>query len=489
MKLAALGKRYTLWVGFVAVLVPLAVLLAFQYRWLRELDSFSERAQKAQVESLLEAVSKNVEYFYTDAGQVLDLPARHLHPEPARPRGPPVQEEGGGGGQAAVRDGACATATSRSTSPPPAPPSTSRTRRPRRGRSRSPSPPGRRSTTRTASSSGSGCSSRRRTPTIRILLYPVTDDASRLVGLAGMVLDEDYFRARVLPAAIRDALADFGDSDRRTSRSSRSRTARGGSSTPPARSRGTPPGTPRPGGRSASSSPTGTSSLASRHATAGRGGAAELPGQHGPVGGARRRAPRRPHARPAHRLARDEAVADEERVRLQRLPRAAHAARLHPRLRRVPPPRALRQPGEGPRVRRLHRDREPPPDPADQQHPRLRQHRVRPQDLPLRALRRRARSSAQTPEDLRGAAAAERLQHPSRGRRHPPAAGAHRRRRRSPSRSRNLLDNAVKYSRGGDGHRRRAAARGGLHRHLRRATRGSASRATSSARSSTASTA
>jgi hypothetical protein len=73
MKLAALGKRNTLWVGFVAVLVPLAVLLAFQYRWLRELDSFSERAQKAQVESLLEAVSKNVEYFYTDAGQVLDL--------------------------------------------------------------------------------------------------------------------------------------------------------------------------------------------------------------------------------------------------------------------------------------------------------------------------------------------------------------------------------------------------------------------------------
>jgi hypothetical protein len=30
-----------------------------------------------------------------------------------------------------------------------------------------------------------------------ITLYPVTDDSSRLVGLAGMVLDETYFRADV----------------------------------------------------------------------------------------------------------------------------------------------------------------------------------------------------------------------------------------------------------------------------------------------------
>ena len=37
------------------------------------------------------------------------------------------------------------------------------------------------------------------------------------------------------------------------------------------------------------------------------------------------------------------------------------------------------------RVRRVHRDREPAPDPADQQHPRLLQHRVGPQELPLRA--------------------------------------------------------------------------------------------------------
>src|SRR3954464_3084696 len=57
-----LSKRYNLWIGFVAVLLPLAILLGLQYRWLRELDHFSERAHKAQAASLLEGVSKNVEY-------------------------------------------------------------------------------------------------------------------------------------------------------------------------------------------------------------------------------------------------------------------------------------------------------------------------------------------------------------------------------------------------------------------------------------------
>jgi signal transduction histidine kinase len=43
----------------------------------------------------------------------------------------------------------------------------------------------------------------------RILLYPITDDSSKLVGLAGMVLDEDYFRTHVLPEAVNRSLATF----------------------------------------------------------------------------------------------------------------------------------------------------------------------------------------------------------------------------------------------------------------------------------------
>ena len=393
MKLAALGKRNTLWVGFVAVLVPLAVLLAFQYRWLRELDSFSERAQKAQVESLLEAVSKNVEYFYTDAGQVLDLQPAIFTQNQLDHAAYLFKKKGVVGVKRLfvmdLRDGDEPLYFSPTCANFYQPDSTPEARAvavavaPWKALYRK-----------------DGVLERVRLfveekdPEFRILLYPVTDDSSRLVGLAGMVLDEDYFRRVVLPAAIRDALSDFGDSDPAYKPILSVQDGQGQIVYATAPLEGHPAWNTeaRRPFRFVFTDWNDRARQPARHRR--RGGAAELPGQHGPVGGARRRPPRRPHARPAHRRARDEAVADEERLRLQRLPRAAHAARLDPRLRRVPPPRALRQHREGPRVRRLHRDREPPPDPAHQQHPRLRQHRVRPQDLPLRALRRRARSSA-----------------------------------------------------------------------------------------------
>src|ERR1700710_2717334 len=98
MKITVLDKRNTLWVGLVAGLVPLIVLLAFQYRWLRELDRFSERAHKAQIDSLLEAVSKNVEYFYTDAGQVLDLQPAVFTQNRLHRAAPLFQKKGGVGG-------------------------------------------------------------------------------------------------------------------------------------------------------------------------------------------------------------------------------------------------------------------------------------------------------------------------------------------------------------------------------------------------------
>ena len=270
-------------------------------------------------------------------------------------------------------------------------------------------------------------------------------------------------------------------------RSSPSRTARGGSSTPPPRS------TERDPWRTEARRPFALrlhrlerrARQPARHR--GGGGAPELPPQPRALGGARRRAPRRPDARPAHRLARDEAVADEERVRLQRLPRAAHAARLDPRLRRVPPPRPLRRRREGPRVRRLHRDREPAPDPAHQQHPRLRQHRVGAQDLPLRALRRRARWSARPCKtfEVRLRQDGFHIRLEGAGPPLPPAridAGA------IVQSLSNLLDNAVKYSRGDATSSSRSAATAASSSSPS-ATRGSASRATSSARSSTASTA
>ena len=66
---------------------------------------------------------------------------------------------------------------------------------------------------------------------------------------------------------------------------------------------------------------------------------APAPGhQRHDLGPARPRPRRRHRLRPADvRAPRDGALADEDRLRLERLARAAHAARLHSRLRRVPP--------------------------------------------------------------------------------------------------------------------------------------------------------
>src|SRR5215210_4463995 len=75
MKLATLPRRHALWVGFVAVLVPLLVLLALQYRWLVKLEQGSKKVYKATLNTFLEGVSTEVEYFYRNAEPVLDLPA------------------------------------------------------------------------------------------------------------------------------------------------------------------------------------------------------------------------------------------------------------------------------------------------------------------------------------------------------------------------------------------------------------------------------
>ena len=210
MKIGALSKRFNWWIGFAAVLLPLTILLGLQYRWLRAIDRFSERAHKAQVASLLEAVSKNVEYSYADAGQILDLQpsvftqhqldrAAHLFKKKGvvgvtslfvmnlRDEGEPLFFTPGYATFSQPDSSPEARAVSVAIAP------------------------------WKALYHRDGVLERVRLfveekdPSYRILLYPVTDDSSRLVGLAGMILDERYFREKVLPKAIRDALSEFSD--------------------------------------------------------------------------------------------------------------------------------------------------------------------------------------------------------------------------------------------------------------------------------------
>ena len=69
------GKNRLLWIGVTAVMVPLAVLLGLQYRWLIELQRHSTIARQAALENYLGAIANDVSYFFTStADRVLTLP-------------------------------------------------------------------------------------------------------------------------------------------------------------------------------------------------------------------------------------------------------------------------------------------------------------------------------------------------------------------------------------------------------------------------------
>ncbi len=68
--MAAFGKRRTLLLGFLTVFLPLLVLLLLQYRWLVELQHKSAIAREVTLGNYLENIAKYVELFYTKVGTI-----------------------------------------------------------------------------------------------------------------------------------------------------------------------------------------------------------------------------------------------------------------------------------------------------------------------------------------------------------------------------------------------------------------------------------
>jgi len=68
-------KRHMLLAGLLAVMAPLSLLLVLQYRWLNELQSKSALAEQARLRNYLEAIDTEVEFFYKSAAErLLNLP-------------------------------------------------------------------------------------------------------------------------------------------------------------------------------------------------------------------------------------------------------------------------------------------------------------------------------------------------------------------------------------------------------------------------------
>ncbi len=200
-------SKHSLWVGFLAAFLPLLLLIALQSRWLMELRESSRDAQQTVINNYLEAVTSRTEGFYTRvAERALNLPpslfsqgklnkaghffkkrdivgARRLFvynlaPGQERellvfaPGQPWPLEEVSREMQNAVWV-ACAPFWALAKKQTPLDSVT--------------------------------LASDERDPAYRTILLPISDEWSRLVGVAGMIIDEDYFRDKLLSSIIEDS--------------------------------------------------------------------------------------------------------------------------------------------------------------------------------------------------------------------------------------------------------------------------------------------
>jgi signal transduction histidine kinase len=210
-------KRQTLWLAFLAVLIPLGVLLTLQYRTLRRLQEVSGVAQQAVLGNYLDAILADVRYFYlTRAERTLNVPASSLTSgrvdevaaiwrraplEGARrlfllDRSRTVEGElllfdpateafapPGDGAESMAIVGALSRAAT--------------------------------SLLGTAPSTGARLRVDEHDAGNRMILNAILDEAGRSVGVAGLIVDEEHFKHVVLPSAVQNSLpAYFPDAAR-----------------------------------------------------------------------------------------------------------------------------------------------------------------------------------------------------------------------------------------------------------------------------------
>jgi signal transduction histidine kinase len=207
------GTRRRLWIGLATVLAPLVVLLVLQYRWLGDLERDSAIARRASLDASLAGLTKEVHYYYlTAAERLLNLPAEVVtgsrfdkaaqilasrdlagfetlfvvafRPEPRllvfEPRTAALVEP-----EPSPRSHAILVAVA----------------------------PWSSLATGTTEIDAGRVVVDENDPQHRIVFSPVTDEDRRLIGLAGFVVDADFFIEQVLPDAVSVSLPAFDDRD------------------------------------------------------------------------------------------------------------------------------------------------------------------------------------------------------------------------------------------------------------------------------------
>jgi signal transduction histidine kinase len=208
------GGRRILWAGMAAVLLPLLLLMALQYLWLADLERNSAIARQATLKNYLETITKEVHYFYWKISErALNLPpeifgekkmekaavhfkkkeiegARRLFVFSFLGREPLYFFDPKHGKMVVPKHSDETVAVWAAASP------WSYLRK-----------KGTKIKTSTLSID-------QHNPKNRIIINPITDEDYRLVGLAGMIVDQKFFVDSVLPKAIQSSLPKFDKSEK-----------------------------------------------------------------------------------------------------------------------------------------------------------------------------------------------------------------------------------------------------------------------------------
>ncbi|MDH3812995.1 MAG: HAMP domain-containing histidine kinase [Acidobacteriota bacterium] len=208
------GGRRVLWAGVLAVFLPLAVLLALQYWWLADLERNSALAREATLKNYLETITKDVYYFYWKISErALNLPPEVF--------GEKKTEKAAGYFKKKEIEGARQLFIVSFLS-----------REPMlfydREKAKMVIPKHSDETVAVWAAASPWSYLRKKGTKIekttlsvdqhdqknRIIILPITDEHFKLVGLAGMIVDQKYFEKVVLPKAIESSLPKFKDEEK-----------------------------------------------------------------------------------------------------------------------------------------------------------------------------------------------------------------------------------------------------------------------------------
>ncbi len=211
---SVLGGRRVLWAGVLAVLLPLAILLGLQYWWLADLERNSAIAREAALNNYIETITKEVHYFYWKVGErALNLPAEIFAEGKIDKAWSHFKKKEIVG---AKRLFVVSFKTRESLY----------FYNPKKVKMYVPKHSDETLAVWVAASPWSYLRKKgskiettelivdRHDPTNRIILNPITDEHDKLVGLAGLIIDQKLFVSEVLPKSIQKSLPKFDEKEK-----------------------------------------------------------------------------------------------------------------------------------------------------------------------------------------------------------------------------------------------------------------------------------